>query len=546
MTETKPTTTTVISTTSKINFIHNSSLSSATFKGLGPLEESPFGAFRWGIGPGTVLRLELAESQELILRFKLHNPIQNQRITIENNGKLVAHFSEILYRNTFEQEVRFQGEKQNTISINFAKWNHQTEVFPEDPRKIACMFVRLDLTATAGDMIQTTHERIEFPYVGSPLENEKLTRKAYGEGKSVLASLPTVVTLALTTRCNNKTPCLICDRNTRPQTSDSDITQEVIDAAEPFVKTTRYLLLHCGGEAMLSPFFDKVIKAVSPPTRVSFATNAMLMSKKRADLMLEKDIMAGFTISLDAATPKTYKIMRPSCDFDRVTQNVAYFLKRAAELGREKSTVTLNMTLCETNISDTPKLVLLAERLGAKAISFNPMNPGLTHVVTASDGRQWSYQREAVFSDPEQHDALLFETWQMAKEKDLRMSSHGITFIGPKAEDYKDIEREMTIVPFSENGEGQWYSSAHKPFGPCPFPCVKPWQEISIQPNGNVRACYYHDEDTWSIGNLVQTDAFSIWNSERIVADRKSFLKTGVAPQCRLTAACQHCVHLRK
>jgi MoaA/NifB/PqqE/SkfB family radical SAM enzyme len=272
----------------------------------------------------------------------------------------------------------------------------------------------------------------------------------------------------------------------------------------------------------------------------------MLMTKKRVDLMLEKDIMAGFIVSLDAATPEIYKIMRPSSDFNTVTRNVAYYTKRAADLGREKSTVTLNMTLCETNIIDAPKLVLLAERLGAKAISFNPMNPGLTHVVTAPDGREWSYEREAVFSDPEKHDILLYEAWQMAQEKGLRMSSHGMPFIGPNAEGFNDIERAMTIVPFSNDGEGQWYSSVHTPFGPCPFPCVKPWQEISIEPNGTVRSCYYHDQSVWSIGNLLQTDAFTIWNSERIVSDRELFLKTGVAPQCRLTAACQHCVHLKK
>ncbi len=534
----------VIDTVSKINFIQNSFLASATYKGLSILEKAPDWDFRWGLGPVSKLSLGLAKDQGLILRLKIHNPLPKQNITIEHNGNVIASFSKM--KSPFEKDVHFQGTKQNIISIKYGKWNHQTNIFPDEPRKVAAMFERLEIVGEKGTDIQTSQERIEFPYIGSPLENEKLARAEYGEGKTVLTSLPPVVTLALTTRCNNNVPCVICDRNTRPEISDSDINQQCIDAALPFVKTARFLLLHCGGEAMFSSYFDKVIKQVTPPTRVSFATNAMLMTKKRVDLMLEKDILAGITVSLDAATPEIYKIMRPSCDFDTVTRNVAYYTKRSADLGRKKSTITLNMTLCDTNIIDAPKLVLLAERLGAKAISFNPMNPGLTHAVTTSDGREWSYERESVFSDPEKHDILLHEAWQMAQEKGLLMSSHGMPFIGANAEQYKNIERAMTIVPFSENGEGQWNSSAHTPFGPCPFPCVKPWQEISIQPDGNVRACYYHDEGTWSIGNLLQTDAFGIWNSERIVSDRKLFLTTGVAPQCRLTAACQHCVHLQK
>ena len=62
---------------------------------------------------------------------------------------------------------------------------------------------------------------------GAPLENARLARDEYQAGAVVLESLPPIVTLALTTFCNNRIPCVICDRNVRPACADSETSPEV-------------------------------------------------------------------------------------------------------------------------------------------------------------------------------------------------------------------------------------------------------------------------------------------------------------------------------
>ena len=153
-------------------------------------------------------------------------------------------------------------------------------------------------------------------------------------GKTTVESLPAVVTFALTTFCNNMLPCVICDRNIRMRICDRECDERVIRAMAPILKTARKVLLHCGGEAMFSKHFDSVVAGVEPPTRVSFATNAMLMMRSRAERMLERDIMSRLVVSMDAATPEVYRIMRPSCKFEVVTRNVRYYTGRAKALGR--------------------------------------------------------------------------------------------------------------------------------------------------------------------------------------------------------------------
>ncbi|MBI4949338.1 MAG: radical SAM protein [Deltaproteobacteria bacterium] len=375
-------------------------------------------------------------------------------------------------------------------------------------------------------------------YIGSPLENAELARSEYENGKTVLESLPPVVTFALTTFCNNKIPCLICDRNTRAKASDSETRGMVIEAVRPLLQTAKIVLLHCGGEAMLSRHFDEVIRSINPPTRVAFATNAMLLTNKRADLMLEKDIMSKFVVSLDASTPEAYHFMRPSSDFDTVVSNIEYYTSKARKLKREASGVSLNMTVCEANLKDVPTLVDLAVRVGATEVDYNHLNGGLDHRVKTVDGWEWDYKEQAKFKDKKFHDEMVLEAYKRAKQHGINMTFVGKPFLGPDADKNKAIVEELCgRVAFQTN---PWSSKKHKVFAPGVPPCFKPWQETVIQPSGNVRICYFHEELRHKAGNILTTDFMELWNSDLMVKQREEFLAHAVSGICKKSQPCMH------
>jgi radical SAM protein with 4Fe4S-binding SPASM domain len=379
-------------------------------------------------------------------------------------------------------------------------------------------------------------------YLGSPLENEELARTEYNSGKTVLESLPSVVTFALTTFCNNRIPCIICDRNTRPPEGDVDTNEQVIEAMKPLLKTAKIVLLHCGGEPFFSKHFDSVASIIMPPTRISFATNAMLLTKERADRILEKDIMAGFVVSLDAATHEVYRIMRPSCNFQTVVDNIKYYTQKTKVLGREHSTVILNMTICQANVCDVPKLIDLAVSIGAKCVDYNHLNQGLAHTVKTTDGWNWNYGDQANFEDTSVHDQMVLEAYKRAKVHGIRMMFVGKPFLGPGADKIDPaITNELCgIVPFQESEKHVWKSEHHKLLAPAVPPCFKPWREGVIQPNGEIRACYFHELGQWKIGDILKDDFMAIWNSNAMISERQQFLKNAFSRRCAASTPCVH------
>jgi len=502
--------------------------------------------YRWFMGTETILKFVLPMKNKMVFYVGFINTFLGQDVSVEINGQQLEHIKGIEQNVVVQKHYAFQCQIDNEIILRYKMTNGSTNQYSHDSRDVSAMFFEFKVVYADVDVKDASHSQrfdlSSITHLGSPNQNAKLNRKEYEEGRTVLKSLPSVVTFALTTHCNNKIPCMICDRNTRPLALDTELDDKVIERAILLLKTAMYVLLHSGGEAMVSRYFDQIVESIESPTRVSFATNAMLMTNKRADLMLKKDIMAGIVVSLDAATPEIYRLMRPGSKFETVIENVAYYIAKVRELGRVHSNVSLNMTICEANICDVPKLIDLAVKIGAWGVNFNHLNSGLSHTVMTVDGWEWNYIEQADFMDKEQHDRLLLEAYNKAKEKGIHISLVGKPFLGPNTKKYQEIIYALTCeVAFQESqGVGHWHSPYHKKLGAHIPSCFKPWQEIAIQPDGAVRLCCFHDGNFWILGHLSKSDFMDIWNSDQMVTTRRQFLAHGVARSCAEAQSCSY------
>lgn len=380
----------------------------------------------------------------------------------------------------------------------------------------------------------------DLPCLGRPIENAELACAEYEAGKTVLTSLPQAVNFSLSTYCNFKMPCLPCDRHTRPEEADSETDETVIEAVTPLLRTALRVILHAGGEAMFSRCFDRVIGSIVPPTRAAFATNGYLLTKRKTELMLEQDIMGLLSISLDAATPGTYRIMRPSSDFETVTRNITYYAERAAALGREQSVVSLSMTVCKTNLEDVPEFIDLAAKLGAPHVEYRHLNEGFSHVVKTVDGWDWVYEEQQRFDDPERHDALMFEAYRRAEARGIKMWVLGKPFIGPFAHRVEPgvIEDLQKHNPYVFPEDRRWFCSKRKPPQPGMTLCPGPWRKLAVQPKGEVRLCCFHDITRLGLGNVMQSDILRIWNSPGMIAQRKQALRNSFSHACLSSLPC--------
>jgi MoaA/NifB/PqqE/SkfB family radical SAM enzyme len=377
-------------------------------------------------------------------------------------------------------------------------------------------------------------------FLNKPIENAELARAEYREGETTLRSLPPMVNFSLTTYCNFQMPCLPCDRHTRHPLADSNTDNDVIDAVYPLLKTALCVVIYSGGESLLSKYFDRVIGLIDPPTRVQFATNGSLLTKRKANLMLEKDIMDLLSISLDAATPETYRIMRPSSNFENVVRNVTYYANRIRALNRDKAYVSLNMTVCRTNLEDVPKLVDLAEQVGASHIEYRHLNKGSGHVVKTVDGWDWVYSDQEKFDDAARHDELILEAYHRGKSRGIKIWFLGTPFIGPFAQQAEeDVLRDLAKYnPSFQPDEESWYSPKRKLRGMNRHTCHGPWRKIAIQPKGDVRLCCYHDITKHKLGNVLESDILSIWNSGEMIAQRQQTLDNMFSNACLSSLPC--------
>lgn len=551
----------------------------AKVQGEASLEWIEGKAFRWFCGLETVVVFSLPSEVPLVLRIDFENVLHGQSLCLMANDTVLVEHRDMPNGQQVQGAFHFAGKMENVITVRCGTTSKVSGAFSEDPRALSIMcreFVVLPVApsreASWGSRLaclikmsglggrenvlrsdDAAHQLLmplapdrfsleSIVHLGDPEANAKLNQSEYENGVTVLHSLPSVVTLALTTHCNNRTPCMICDRNTRPAICDSEIDAEMLEKAKPLLKTAQYVLLHCGGESMFSRHFDDVIASIEPPTRVSFATNAMLLTNKRTDKMLEKDIMAGFVVSMDAATCETYEIMRPGSKFDTVVSNVAYYIEQTKRLGRTESNITLNMTLCAANIHEASALVDLAAAIGAWGVDYNHLNAGLTHVARTSAGWDWNYGIQAQFTDKDYHDRMLLEAYYKAKEKGINFSLVGRPFLGPNAEKYQDILCDMTCqVAFQEGEAGKhWNSPFHKKIATNVPSCFKPWQETVIQPDGSVRACYFHETSQWAVGHMKAAGFMHIWNSDQMVLTRKQFYEHAFARSCAESQPCMH------
>lgn len=371
-------------------------------------------------------------------------------------------------------------------------------------------------------------------YLGVPAGNARLCMDQYMRGETVLETLPSIITIPLTTYCNYRTPCLICDRNVRAEVSDYEISLEVVNAVRPLLKTAKTVYLHGGGEPMFSKYFKDVVDVVEEPCAISFATNAMLLTKRMSDLFLEKGKIGNIMVSLDAATPDLFRIMRPSGDFETVIRNISYLTGKRASLGLVHPTITLIMIVCQENLADLPAFVDLASRIGARQVIYGHLNDGLNFTLTTADQREFNYKEQQNFSDPVYHDAMVMEAYEKAKAKGIAMVFVGPPFVGPKA---GDIDRTILDDLYPPTNSPVT-SPFHKPLGNGRPPCTKPWDEVVIQPDGDVRLCCYIDINRWKLGNVLESDFMEIWNSRVMVNERTQAFSKSFAKMCLTSQPC--------
>jgi radical SAM protein with 4Fe4S-binding SPASM domain len=206
-------------------------------------------------------------------------------------------------------------------------------------------------------------------------------------------------------------------------------------------------------------------------------------------------------VSMDDHEKIHYEHIRVGASYDRVVENIRYLMEYRKKKGSRYPILMFNCILARFNIERVSDYLDFISRLGAEAVDFR-------HLVTFEG---YGFENETL----NLHKRLANRYFDIIRKKCGEIGIH----IGSMPENFALSECAESVP--SDPGDSRVPE-------PCPgiHPvkddppqvirsdrvCTLPLSFIYVLPNGDVRpCCFWYDEKP--LGNLFETDFFTLWNS---------------------------------
>ncbi|MBY6241787.1 radical SAM/SPASM domain-containing protein [Methylosinus sp. Sm6] len=212
------------------------------------------------------------------------------------------------------------------------------------------------------------------------IANRKLISRESPEAKAIIAEfesatppLPKTLFLSHDRSCNLTCPScrthsIVSDK--AEQARLDEMTERVL---VPLLRAADRVLVTGSGDPFFSNHFRRLIKRIDGEDfrnlRIDLHTNAQLFDERGWNDLRLRGRVRQVEISIDAATPETYAIVRRDGSFERLLDNLA-FIKGLRDSG-EIEILYFSMVVQRRNFREMPDFVRLARRFSADWASFN-------------------------------------------------------------------------------------------------------------------------------------------------------------------------------
>jgi tetratricopeptide (TPR) repeat protein len=236
------------------------------------------------------------------------------------------------------------------------------------------------------------------------LANRMLNIAEYLEGRTVLASKPTALTVYVTSRCNLR--CSMCGVPGRELFDMSEKTVREVMELLPYLEHITWL----GGEVFMSRSFAEMFDAsLAYPNiaRREIITNGLLLSEP----VIEKYVRYGvaLTMSIDGMTRTTYERIRRGARYEDLLRNLELIAKYRARYGRTgDNCLLMNFVVMKSNYEEIALIPAFAERYGFDCVNLIRMypSPGLEDENIENDPAAWERLRALLPGVAKQMEAL--------------------------------------------------------------------------------------------------------------------------------------------
>lgn len=334
-------------------------------------------------------------------------------------------------------------------------------------------------------------------------ENTKLNLEEIRTAKTNLTSKPVQFNIDLTGRCNINPPCVFCSlKGDGYHYNAIDIS--AVDKYLPFVSRCETVVDCSFGEPLTHPDFLSLVQKVAANGQTfNFATNGLLLTQKRADILAKAGENIGFSVSINAATAETFYKLTGQ-DFDTVIANVRYFINKYRDKWGHIPPLAVSFIVMRINSDEVIDFLKLAHSLEIKSIN-------LRHLFNMPDvprprndfGYKFIYNDEML--TPEEYASISSSSKRLAQELGLNLIIHWES-------------ADSAIKNLSVSG--------------VKIPCLFPWKFLFVQEHSqNVYMCCYSDA---VIGSVNKNSLEQIWNGKVMIELRDSLASGNIPELCKI------------
>lgn len=320
--------------------------------------------------------------------------------------------------------------------------------------------------------------------------------------------LPHILYVETTNRCNSL--CPICPRTFDLRERDADLSHEQFLRILDQVPSAQRLVLHGIGEPLMNRELPLLVaEARQRGLHVLFNSNLVLLRESMADALIEADLNE-LRVSMDAATPATYALIRGIDKLPRVIKNIRLFLERRRHLGAKRPHLSIWFVAMNENIDELPAFVELAADLGVDEVHVQRM----TFLLDGHPEGYLAVAEQSLYRSQSEHQQ------RIVAAATTRAAALGVTLSGAG-----ETDPATTIHP-DQIDRRPWSN------------CYRPWTTTYVTALGTIYPCCVapfatNDHRSIELGNIFQQPFDRIWNGDRYQRFREQLLSEAPHKACR-------------
>jgi len=314
---------------------------------------------------------------------------------------------------------------------------------------------------------------------------------------------PVCLYLETTNRCNLL--CTTCPRTFEALESPADMSWELFtEIVDQFPRIAR-VVLHGVGEPMMVRALPRMIRYLKDRgTYVLFNTNGTLLTRRKGQELIDSGLDE-LRVSLDAAEPLAFKLVRGRDMFARIVRNIRGFRALQRELSAGLPRVSLWLTGLKETVAQLDDFVRLAHDIDVAEVY-------LQRLVYFPEGQGLARPESALFAGGDDEEGRLVRAAEtLARELGVKFNASGAT------------DPSASLAPQDEA----------RPWSLC----RRPWTLMYITALGRAIPCCIapfslRGYDSFTLGDATQQSLREIWNGPRYQEFRGALLGSDPPRAC--------------